>query len=239
MRKGIYILPNSITLLNMFAGFFAIISVLKGNYVLAGWSVILAGLFDALDGWVARLTNTTTRFGIELDSLSDVISFGVAPATLLYMWALKPYGRVGWAAAFLFAACGAMRLARYNIQMGSTEKKSFTGMPIPAAAAFVSAMVIFYDEAGWNADKSVLVLVLSVVLSLLMVSTLRFHGLKEINFRERRPFWLLVTILVVLAVVYMHPQTALFVFALIYLGVGIVENSWLFLRRKKRGSPPA
>jgi CDP-diacylglycerol--serine O-phosphatidyltransferase len=235
MRKGIYILPNSITLLNMFAGFFAIISVLKGNYVQAGWAVIVAGVFDALDGWVARLTNTATRFGIELDSLSDVISFGVAPAALLYMWALKPFGRVGWAVAFLFAACGAMRLARYNIQMGSTEKKSFTGMPIPAAAGFVAAMVIFFNEAGWGAEKSIPVLVLTLVLSLLMVSTLRFHGLKEINLRERKPFWLLVAIVVVLAVVFMHPQTVLFVFALFYLGVGIVENAWLFLRKRKTG----
>ncbi len=235
MRKGIYILPNSITLLNMFAGFFAIISVLKGDYVQAGWAVIVAGVFDALDGWVARLTNTATRFGIELDSLSDVISFGVAPAALLYMWALKPFGRVGWAVAFLFAACGAMRLARYNIQMGSTEKKSFTGMPIPAAAGFVAAMVIFFNEAGWGAEKSIPVLVLTLVLSLLMVSTLRFHGLKEINLRERKPFWLLVAIVVVLAVVFMHPQTVLFVFALFYLGVGIVENAWLFLRKRKTG----
>lgn len=233
MRKGIYVLPNGITLCGMFAGFFAIVSVLKGNFVLASWAIVAAGVFDGLDGWVARLTQSTTRFGIELDSLSDVIAFGVAPAVLLYTWALKPFGRVGWAVAFLFTACGAMRLARYNIQMGSTEKKSFTGMPIPAAAGVVAAMVIFYSEIGRAPDKSFFVLIIAVVLSLLMVSTLRFHSLKEINLKERKPFWILVSMVVILAVIVMHPQIAIFVFAIIYLAVGIVENAYLFLKARK------
>jgi CDP-diacylglycerol--serine O-phosphatidyltransferase len=233
MRKGIYLLPNGITLCGMFAGFFAIVSVLKGNYVLASWAIVAAGVFDGLDGWVARLTQSTTRFGIELDSLSDVIAFGVAPAVLLYTWALKPFGRVGWAVAFLFTACGAMRLARYNIQMGSTEKKSFTGMPIPAAAGVVAAMVIFYSEIERAPEKSFFVLIIAIVLSLLMVSTLRFHSLKEINLKERKPFWILVSMVVILAVIVMHPQTAIFVFAIIYLSLGIVENAYLFLKTRK------
>jgi len=233
MKKGIYILPNGITLTAMFAGFFAIVSVLKGSYEHAAWAIVVAGVFDGLDGWVARMTHTTTRFGIEMDSLSDVIAFGVAPATLLYAWALRPFGRVGWAVAFLYTACGAMRLARYNIQMGSDERKSFTGMPIPAAAVVVAAMVIFYGEMDWDAGKSYFVLFVSAVISLLMVSTLRFHGLKEIDIRERKPFWILVTMVVILAVVLMHPQTAIFVFAIIYLVVGIAENAYLYARRRK------
>jgi CDP-diacylglycerol--serine O-phosphatidyltransferase len=234
MRKGIYLLPNSLTLCGMFAGFYAIISVLKGNYVHAAWAVLIAGVFDGLDGWVARLTHSTTKFGIELDSLSDEIAFGIAPAALLYKWSLMPFGRVGWAAAFLFAACGALRLARYNVQMGSTERKSFTGMPIPAAAGFVAAMVLFYSEMGMDHTKSVFILVITFLLSILMVSTLRFHGAKEIDFSKRKPFWLLVAVAVTFAIVVMHPEIALFVFAVIYLIGGLIENSYLLLRKGKQ-----
>jgi CDP-diacylglycerol--serine O-phosphatidyltransferase len=237
MKKGIYILPNSITLCAMSAGFFSIISVFKGNYVIASWAIVVAAVLDGLDGWVARLTGSTTRFGIEMDSLSDVIAFGVAPAVLLYTWALRPFGRVGWAVAFLFTACGAMRLARYNIQMGSTERKSFTGLPIPAAAGVVAAMVIFYGHVDWEAGKSYFIFLLSIALSLLMVSTLRFHSLKELNIKERKPFWLLVTIVIALAVVVMNPQVALFLISILYVGVAIVENIWLYTRTGKVGGP--
>jgi CDP-diacylglycerol--serine O-phosphatidyltransferase len=233
VRKGIFLLPSTITLGGMFAGFFSIVSVLKGNFPTASWAIIVAGLFDTMDGWVARHTNTTTRFGIELDSLSDVIAFGAAPAILLYNWALAPFGRVGWGVAFLFVACGALRLARYNIQMGSAEKKSFTGMPIPAAAAVAAAMVVFYGKMGWNAHKSAFVLIVAILVSLLMVSTLRFHSFKEINIRERRPFWILVGIVVAIAVFVTHPEATLFVFTMLYLAVGIAENAWGFLTRKK------
>ena len=146
MRKGIYILPNTLTLCGMFMGFYSILASLKGLYVDASWAIIIAMVFDGLDGWVARLTHSTTRFGIELDSLSDLVAFGVAPAVMLFKWNLASYGRIGWSAAFLFMACGALRLARYNVQMGSAESKSFTGMPIPGAATIVATMVIFYYE---------------------------------------------------------------------------------------------
>lgn len=236
MKKGIYILPNSITLVGMFFGFYAIVSVLKGNFVHAAWAVVVAGIFDGLDGWVARMTHSTTRFGIELDSLSDVISFGVAPATLLYKWALSPFGRVGWAAAFLFIACGALRLARYNVQMGSTERKSFTGMPIPGAAGVVAAMVIFYNKVGWPSHKSLFILLITFVISLLMVSTLRFHGIKEIDFRQRKPFWILVAFAVAFALFLMHPEIAIFVFAMIYLVVGLIENIYLQLKKGRKAA---
>ncbi|TAL27530.1 MAG: CDP-diacylglycerol--serine O-phosphatidyltransferase [Nitrospirae bacterium] len=233
MRKGIYILPNSLTMCGMFSGFYAILAALKGDYVHAAWAIMIAMVFDGLDGWIARLTNSTTRFGIELDSLSDLVAFGVAPAVVLYKWSLIPFGRIGWAAAFLFVACGALRLARYNVQMGSTEKKSFTGMPIPGAAAIVAATAIFYNEMGWSAVKSVFILFLAFVLSILMVSTLRFHGAKELDFRERKPFWILVAIAVILAVMVMHPEIALFVFAMLYLAVGIIENTYIYYTKYK------
>ncbi|WP_258190560.1 CDP-diacylglycerol--serine O-phosphatidyltransferase, partial [Candidatus Hakubella thermalkaliphila] len=181
----------------MFAGFCAILAALKGDYIPAAWAIMIAVVFDGLDGGIARLTNSTTRFGIELDSLSDLVSFGVAPAVILYKWSLMEFGRIGWAAAFLFVACGALRLARYNVQMGSTEKKSFTGMPTPAAASVVATAVIFYNEMNWPGSKSIFILSLAFVLSILMVSTLRFHGVKELDFKKRKPFWILVAIAVV------------------------------------------
>lgn len=237
MRKGIYILPNTLTLCGMFMGFYSILASLKGLYVDASWAIIIAMVFDGLDGWVARLTHSTTRFGIELDSLSDLVAFGVAPAVMLYKWSLVSYGRIGWSAAFLFMACGALRLARYNVQMGSAESKSFTGMPIPGAATIVATMVIFYYEI-WETvpAKNIYILLLTFILAVLMVSTLRFHGAKEIDFSKRKPFWILVAIAVAFAIIVMHPPIALFVFAMIYLSGGIIENIFLFYRRKKQAN---
>lgn len=235
MRKGIYILPNTLTLCGMFMGFYSILASLKGLYVDASWAIIIAMIFDGLDGWVARLTHSTTRFGIELDSLSDLVAFGVAPAVMLFKWSLASYGRIGWSAAFLFMACGALRLARYNVQMGSAESKSFTGMPIPGAATIVATMVIFYYEI-WETvpAKNIYILLLTFILAVLMVSTLRFHGAKEINFSKRKPFWILVAIVVAFAIIVMHPPIALFIFAMIYLFEGIIENIFLFYRKKKQ-----
>lgn len=232
MKKGIYILPNSLTLCGMFFGFFSILSAIKGNFVHAAWSIMIADVFDGLDGWVARLTNSTTKFGIELDSLSDLIAFGVAPSILVYRWSIAPFGRIGLAAAFLFTACGALRLARYNIQMGSTESKAFTGMPIPGAASVLAAVVLFHHDM-WDGipEKNILMLVLTIVLSILMVSTLRFHGLKEINFKRRKPFWILVAMVLVFGAIVIHPPVALFAFAMIYLVWGIVENIYLYYKK--------
>lgn len=235
MKKGVYLLPNILTLCGMFFGFYSILASLKGNYIHAAWAILIANIFDGLDGWVARLTQSTTRFGIELDSLSDLVAFGVAPAVMLYKWGLTPFGRVGWAAAFLFMACGALRLARYNVQMGSTESKAFTGMPIPGAASVVSTLVIFYYEI-WETvpDKNYFVLLFTIFLSVLMVSTLRFHGAKELNIGRRKPFSILVAIVIVFTLIVVHPQIALFMFAMIYLIGGIIENIILFYKKRKK-----
>jgi len=234
MRKGIYVLPNTLTLCSMLLGFYSILSSLQGNYEHAAGAILFATIFDGLDGWVARLTNSTTKFGIELDSLSDLVSFGVAPAVMMYKWALAPFGRIGWAAAFWFMACGALRLARYNVQMGSTESKSFTGMPIPGAAGIVASLVLFYHEVSDVAlGKNIFILVLTILLAFLMVSTLRYHGAKEINFKQRKPFWILVAFVLVVAIVIIHPQISLFIFAMIYLIGGIIENIFLFIKRRR------
>ena len=234
MRKGIYLLPNTLTLCSMLLGFYSILSTLKGNYVYAAWAILFATIFDGLDGWVARLTNSTTKFGIELDSLSDLVSFGVAPAVMMYKWALAPFGRIGWAAAFWFMACGALRLARYNVQMGSTESKSFTGMPIPGAATIIASLVLFYHEmSDIPPGKNILILGLTVMLAFLMVSTLKYHGAKEIDFRQRKPFWILVAFVLGLTIIVMHPPISLFLFAMIYLLGGIIENIYLFYKKRR------
>jgi CDP-diacylglycerol--serine O-phosphatidyltransferase len=237
MRKGIYILPNTLTLCGMLLGFYSILASLKGNYIHAAWGILFATIFDGLDGWVARLTHSTTRFGIELDSLSDLVAFGVAPSVMIYKWALTPFGRLGWVAAFWFLACGALRLARYNVQMGSAESKAFTGMPIPAAASIVATLVLFYYEL-WETlpDKNILLLGLTILLAFLMVSTLRFHGAKELDFRRRKPFWILVAFVIILMLIVMHPPVSLFLFAMIYLVGGIIENIVLFSRRRRHKS---
>lgn len=235
-KKGVYLLPNALTLCGMFCGFYAIMSAINGNYLYAAWAIVLANIFDGLDGWIARLTNTSSRFGVELDSLSDLVAFGVAPAVMMFKWALIPFGRVGWAAAFLFVACGALRLARFNVQTGSTSSKAFKGMPIPAAATILSSVVIFYyvyETRQGPPDKNIFFTVLTIVLALLMVSTLRFHGLKEIDFRERKPFWVLIVFVMILFIFLIHASTAIFIFAMAYLIWGIIENIILYIRKMK------
>lgn len=235
MRKGIYILPNTLTLGGMFCGFYAILASFKGHFVFSAWAILIATIFDGLDGWVARMTNSTTKFGIQLDSLSDLVAFGVAPAVLIYSWGLQPYGRLGWGAAFLFVICGALRLARYNVQMGSSESKAFVGLPIPAAGIVVASLVLFYNEViGSLAGRNYIILVLPFMLAALMVSTLKFHGIKELDFKTRKPFWLLVVIVVAFVLVFMNPEIVLFIFSIIYVAWGIVEGTMVFRKKRKQ-----
>jgi CDP-diacylglycerol--serine O-phosphatidyltransferase len=233
MKRGIYILPNALTICGMCLGFYSILATMKGNYIHASWAVMFAMVFDGLDGWVARLTHSSSKFGIELDSLSDLVAFGIAPSVLVYKWALLPFGRIGWLIAFLFAGFGAIRLARYNIQMGSTESKAFTGMPIPGAAAVIVTLVIFYSKI-WDGTpvKNYFILFLTLILAILMVSTLKFHGLKELDLRKRKPLRILIAFVIVLSLIIAHPQIALFIFAMLYLIGGIIENIILYARKR-------
>jgi CDP-diacylglycerol--serine O-phosphatidyltransferase len=238
MRKGIYILPNTLTLGGMFCGFYAILASFKGHFVYSAWAILIAIIFDGLDGWVARLTNSTTKFGIQLDSLSDLVAFGVAPAVLIYSWGLQPYGRLGWGASFLFVICGALRLARYNVQMGTSESKAFVGLPIPAAGVVIASLVLFYYEViGSVAGRNYIILILPFILAALMVSTMRFHGMKEIDFRSRKPFWLLVVIVVAFVLIFMYPEIVLFIFSIIYVLWGIIEGTMTFRKKRKPREP--
>jgi len=242
MRKGIYILPNAITLSSMFAGFYSIVASFNADYERAAWSILIASIFDVLDGWVARLTHTTTKFGIEIDSLSDAISFGVAPGILVYSWSLQSFGKPGWLASFFMVACAALRLARFNVQMGKEEKKHFTGLPSPAAALMLATTVLAQQEviellrkAGFErlADMMGLeyqVLVLTFIVAGLMVSNIKYHSLKEANLKERRPFGILVMIAGFLVLVALHPSLVLFLFSLAYVLLGLGEALYRLLR---------
>jgi CDP-diacylglycerol--serine O-phosphatidyltransferase len=245
MRKGIYILPNLITLSSMFAGFYSIVASLNSDYERAAWAIMIASVFDALDGWVARITHTATRFGIELDSLADVISFGVAPGVLVYTWTLSSFGKIGWLGSFFLVACAALRLARFNVQMGSTEKKHFTGLPTPASALVIATTVLAYEEILHILEhlklvqladvvgKDYWILALTFILAGLMVSNITYHSLKEANLKERRPFGILVVIAAFLAVVAYHPELVLFLVSISYVAVGMIEALFKLFKRQK------
>ncbi len=245
MRKGIYVLPNLITLSSMFAGFYSIVASLNSDYERAAWAIMIASVFDVLDGWVARITHTATRFGIEIDSLADVISFGVAPGVLVYTWTLSSFGKIGWLGSFFLVACAALRLARFNVQMGSTEKKHFSGLPTPASALVIATTVLAYEEMIHILEhlkmvqladvvgKNYWVLALTFILAGLMVSNITYHSLKEANLKERRPFGILVVIAAFLAVVAYHPELVLFLVSISYVAVGIFEALFKLFKRQK------
>lgn len=211
LRKGVYILPNLFTTGSLFAGFYGIIATMNGNYYVAAWFILVSSIFDALDGKVARLTGTTSRFGVEYDSLADLVAFGVAPGLLMYSWALKPFGKLGWLAAFLYVVCGALRLARFNVQVSTVESKRFLGLPIPAAASMVaSCVLLFYHFGGSGTIRKVSVLLLIYLLALLMVSNVRYYSFKDPELVKRQPFGFLVLLIFLIIVVVAEPQIMLF-----------------------------
>ena len=233
MKRGVYILPNLFTTGNLFCGFWAMISVFQEKFFYAAIAILLASVFDALDGKVARLSGATSKFGVQYDSLADLVSFGVAPALLAFSWALRPYGRFGWLAAFLFVVCGALRLARFNVQSSSGETKYFKGLPIPAAASMIALTILLYlrlIETGWV--KDIVILVMIYVLAFLMVSTIRYLSFKELGLAKRKPFSIFIFVVLSMIVIIMEPVLVLFVFALSYVcsGPAAMVISW----RKKR-----
>ena len=231
---AIYFLPNLFTTGNLFCGFFSVIASLNGLYVKAAIAVFFAAAFDFMDGRVARLTKTYSRFGEEFDSLADLISFGIAPAIMMYLWALKPYGRVGWLAAFLFLACGALRLARFNVQAQSVEKRHFQGLPIPIAAGFVASSVLCFFDYFSEGTKNIYILSSIFLLAFLMVSQIRYRSFKDFDLRNTRSFGVLVLAVLVIIVLALHPQTTLFVLAVSYVFFGAISHCLFLLKRRKR-----
>lgn len=224
-RRGIYILPSMFTLLGLLAGFYALVSAVQGNYVPAAWAIIVAAVFDMLDGRVARLLNAESAFGAELDSLCDMLSFGVAPAVLVYLWALTPHDKLGWLVAFLIVACSALRLARFNVQIANQDKRYFQGLPTPALALFVASGVLFYDAEHLQ-PSGMFWMVLSVVLSWLLVSKVRFLSGKDIDLKQKRPFTVLVLMLAVIVLLVSDPAHVLFLVFLTYCLHGPIMSGW-------------
>jgi CDP-diacylglycerol--serine O-phosphatidyltransferase len=236
-RRGIYLIPSSFTVANVFCGFHAIISSIQGEHAFAGALIGIAILLDTLDGRVARFANASSDFGKEFDSLADQVSFGVAPMVLAYTWGLALWPRLGWLMGFLFVICGAMRLARFNIQQSSTDKRFFVGLPIPAAAGMVAALIYQFPEPLDSRAEAVPLLGLVLLLSFLMVSKLRYYSFKDFDLRRRQPPLLLLFLALVLAAVFTHPQVMLLVMASTYVVHGLVLKLWSFFSRPKTLTP--
>jgi CDP-diacylglycerol--serine O-phosphatidyltransferase len=230
--RGIYFLPSVFTVANIFCGFYAIISSMKGDLELAAMLIGLAILFDILDGRIARLANATSDFGKEFDSLADVISFGVAPAVLIYSWGLHLLPRIGWLACFLFVICGTMRLARFNIQSKIVDKRFFVGMPIPAAAGVPAALVFMFPEPLDLPAKVLPALVLIVFLALLMVSRLRYYSFKDFDLRRRQPYLTILFLALLFVAIGTHPQVMFLGMAVAYMLSGPAIKVYSLIRRR-------
>lgn len=234
-HKGVYILPNMFTTFSLFAGFLGILWAIAGQYGDAAMAVLFAALMDGLDGKVARLTNTASEFGIQYDSLADLVSFGVAPALLMWQWQLHAFGRLGVAVAFIFVACAALRLARFNVSTAITSKKFFIGMPTPAAGCTVVTLVFFSEFVPSGAQWVLpgLTLGLTLALGILMVSRVRYYSFKEYGFLRAHPFSSMVSVLLVFALVASQPKLLGFVAAAGYMIAGLVYTFIILPRRNR------
>lgn len=209
---GIYLLPNLLTTAGLFAGFYSVVAAMKGYFDTAALAIFVAMIMDGLDGRVARMTNTETDFGVEFDSLSDIVSFGVAPALVVYSWSLSGLGKIGWLASFLFAATGALRLARFNTQVGNTDKRYFQGLPIPGAAGVIASMVWIGQEYTIHPKSlSWLVAILTISVGLLMVSNIRYYSFKKFDLKGKVPFVAVLFIVLTFIAISIHPPTILFI----------------------------
>lgn len=236
-RKGVFLLPNLFTTASLFAGFLGILWAVSGRYESCALAILVSALFDGLDGKVARLTNTTSEFGVQYDSLCDLVAFGLNPALLLYHWQLGGFGRLGLMACFLFAACGALRLARFNVQSANTSKKFFIGLPIPAAACIISTLVLATPYLPTGMTESVLpvvCLILAYLLSFLMVSRVRYASFKEYGLLRTHPFSSMVTAILLFVLVASQPRVLGFVFLLAYMISGPIYTYVLMPRRRRR-----
>ncbi|MDO8494764.1 MAG: CDP-diacylglycerol--serine O-phosphatidyltransferase [Deltaproteobacteria bacterium] len=235
ISRGVYILPNLCTTGSLFCGFFAVIQILKGDFVTASWVILLAGIFDLFDGQLARLTSGASQFGIEYDSLVDLASFGFAPAILIYRFSLEEFNRVGWIVSFLFFACGALRLARYNVQAEGEERRHFQGLPVPMAAYTLATTVIFYDVLFESvAGKNVWILCLTLALGLLMVSTIRYRNAKELHFSRRISFFVLVAVAAAISFVAWRPAIMMWIVSIGYVLSGPMEELIYWVMNGKR-----
>jgi len=239
LRRGIYLLPNIFTLGAMFAGFFSIISSAGQHFGPASWAILIAMVLDSLDGRVARLTQTQSEFGAELDSLSDLVSFGLAPAMLSYYWLLHGLDKAGWLSCFIFMACTALRLARFNSQAENSDCRYFRGLSSPMAAGLLATLVLVCEGLGWRVvNMSYILFVIVIFAGLLMVSTLRYRSFKDVNLGGKVPFAVMLFIVMILVLISYSPDRTLFILFASYVLSGPVMFCWrLYLyssMRKKR-----
>ncbi len=227
-HRGIYLLPNLFTTAALFSGFYAIISAMGGNYIAAAMAIFVAGLFDGMDGRIARLTNTQSAFGAEYDSLSDMVSFGVAPALVMFSWALQSLGKLGWICAFLYTVAAAFRLARFNVQLTVVDKRYFIGLASPLAAAIVAAFVWVGVENDLLKDSPALpwlAAAVTVVSGFLMVSNVKYYSFKELD-RSRVPFVVMLPIVLVFGIVMYNLPIGILAMSLLYAVAGPVAALW-------------
>jgi len=234
----VYLLPSLLTLGNMFCGYACVVYSMRGEYETAAPFIGFAIVLDMLDGRIARLTGTASAFGVEFDSLADVISFGIAPAILSFSWGLSPLGRLGWAAGFMFLSAAAMRLARFNIQTGTGgDKRYFAGMPSPAAAAIPAATVYAYPWGLYDYREALPVLAMVLVPAVLMVTTIRFRSFKTIDLQSRRPYTVLIPIAAGIMLIATHPRFVLVAAAYSYLASPFIGMAYVRLRQRGGRTP--
>lgn len=236
-RRGIYLLPNLFTTAALFSGFYAIVQAMNNNFEYSAIAVFIAMVLDGLDGRVARLTGTQSEFGAEYDSMSDMVSFGMAPALIMYEWALKDFGQWGWIIAFVYCACAALRLARFNTNIKIIDKRFFQGLPSPAAAALIAGLVwvtIDFGALVRGADIKFVAAVVTLFAALSMVSNVPFYSGKEINLRRRVPFFtVLLLMLFFFALIPSHPPLVLFCLFVCYALSGYVVKLWRFIVKNR------
>ncbi len=240
-RKGVYILPNLLTTASLFSGFMGILWALQGRFEACALAILVSTLFDGLDGKIARLTGTTSEFGVQYDSLCDLVAFGVTPALLLHQWALHIYGRLGLMACFLFLACGALRLARFNVQSSITSKKFFIGLPIPAAGCIIATLVLatpYLPDPIKGHPLALGALILAYSLSFLMVSRVRYASFKEYGMVKAHPFSSMVTAILLFVLVASQPRLLGFVVLLLYMLSGPIYTYLIMPRRRRRYLTP-
>ncbi len=246
-RRGIYLLPNIFTTAAMFAGFYAIVASMNGQFEKAAIAIFIAMILDGVDGRVARMTNTQSDFGAQFDSLSDMVSFGIAPALVMYQWSLASmvdmgwqWGRIGWLAAFVYTACAAMRLARFNTKVGTADKRYFQGLPSPSAAAVIAGVVwVGVDNGLSGADAAIYAAVLTILVGLLMVSNILYYSFKELHFKQRLPIFSILIVVLVLALAALDTsKLLLFVFG-VYTLSGPFFSVFRKLRKLGKKTTPA
>jgi len=240
-RRGIYVLPNAITLAALFAGFYAIVMATKGRFEMAAIGIFVAAVLDSLDGRVARMTNSQSAFGEQMDSLCDMVSFGAAPALIMYEWALRDLGKPGWIPAFVYIAGAALRLARFNVNIGVVDKRFFQGLPSPAAAALIAGFVWLAIDNKIPVRDSVMPWVafgLTVYTGLTMVSSAPFYSGKSFQLARSVPFWVMGALIVVIFVVSSDPPIALFSLFCLYALSGYVYWAWQFFRGQPNPAKP-